>query len=151
MISLKCCQSTRQNSLKQPLYLLSRRGSTCTATARPRPRSTKLTTTPQTKLEWGDPLLEFLARQDPGTSGGTFQPLHFCTETTNKTKRDHDVSIYPIRRPHRDGTHFLPPTTPKDSLMGSIQIIYAFRFFQKPLVRNMQLAPGYPRCGLFYV
>jgi hypothetical protein len=51
----------------------------------------------------------------------------------------------------RDGTHFLPSNTPKDSLMGSIQIIYAFRFFQKPLVRNMQLAPGYPRCGLFYV
>ena len=82
---------------------------------------------------------------------GTFQPLHFCTETTNKTKRDHDVSIYPIRRPHRDGTHFLPSTTPRDSLMGSIQIIYALRFFQKSLVRNMKLVPGFRDDGLFYI
>ena len=61
---------------------------------------------------------------------------------------NHDVSIYPLRRPHRDGTHFLPPNTPKDTPTGSIQIIYALRLFQKSLVRNMKLVPGYPRWWL---
>jgi len=93
----------------------------------------------------GGPASPIFGTPRSGDIRGDLQPLHFCTETTNKTKRDHDVSIYPIRRPHRDGTHFLPSTTPRDSLTGSIQIIYALRFFQKSLVRNMKLVPGYPR------
>ena len=64
---------------------------------------------------------------------------------------NHDVSIYPIRRPDRDGTHFLPPNTPKDSLMGSIQIIDALRFFQQSLVRNMKLYPDIRDDGLFCI
>ena len=42
----------------------------------------------------------------------------------------------------------LPPNTPKDTPTGSIQIIYALRLFQKSLVRNMKLVPGYPRWWL---
>ena len=89
----------------------------------------------------GGPASRIFGTPRSGDIRGDLSAVALCTETTNKTKRDHDVSIYPIRRPHRDGTHFIPSTTPRDSLMGSIQIIYALRFFQKSLVRNMKLVP----------